>query len=195
MKRALLSLLLSIVLLGALGAQDYVFERFELAMEVGLDNSYQIEERITANFFVPRHGIYREIPVKFGNVRTKVENLKSSEPITRDSSSNDWVTFRLGSGDQTVSGVKEYLLSYSYQIGDDRNPEYDELYFNLLGDGWQAPIKEFVFTISFPEAIDPSMVFLTGGAYGSTAQKGGLRSVRTGGRSPGLPRTSRPARR
>ena len=172
MKRALLSLLLSITLLGALGAQDYVFERFELAMDVGLDNSYQIEERITANFSVPRHGIYREIPVKFGNVYTKVENLKSSEPITRDSSSKDWVTFRLGSADRTVSGVKEYLLSYSYRIGDDRNPEYDELYFNLLGDGWQAPIKEFVFTISFPEAIDPSMVFLTGGSYGSTAQKG-----------------------
>ncbi|MCK9547332.1 MAG: DUF2207 domain-containing protein [Sphaerochaeta sp.] len=172
MKRFALLVLLSVMILCTLGAQDYFFEHIDIAIEVGLDNSYHIEERIVANFSTPRHGIYREIPVKFGKVRTTVEDLKSSEPITRDSVSPDWVTFRLGSADRTVSGLKEYRLSYTYHIGDDRTSEWDEFYYNLLGDGWQAPIKEFVFAVTFPKAVDPSMVFLTGGAYGSTSQRG-----------------------
>ena len=172
MKRFALLVLLSVMILCTLGAQDYFFEHIDIAIEVGLDNSYHIEERIVANFSTPRHGIYREIPVKFGRVRTTVEDLKSSEPITRDSVSPDWVTFRLGSADRTVSGLKEYRLSYTYHIGDDRTSEWDEFYYNLLGDGWQAPIKEFVFAVTFPKAVDPSMVFLTGGAYGSTSQRG-----------------------
>ncbi|MFA5447428.1 MAG: DUF2207 domain-containing protein [Sphaerochaeta sp.] len=171
MKRQLVIILLLATVLSTLGAQDYHFERFEMAVDVSLDNSYAIEERITANFSTPRHGIYREIPIQFGNVRTKVEDLKSSDPITRDSSSSSWVTFRLGSADRTVQGIKEYVLSYRYSIGDDRNKEYDELYFNLLGDGWQAPIAEFLFSVTFPKPIDPSMVFVTGGRRGSTTER------------------------
>ncbi|MDX9915799.1 MAG: DUF2207 domain-containing protein, partial [Sphaerochaeta sp.] len=66
MKRFALLVLLSVMILCTLGAQDYLFEHIDIAIEVGLDNSYHIEERIVANFSTPRHGIYREIPVKFG---------------------------------------------------------------------------------------------------------------------------------
>lgn len=172
MKRAGLLVVLLVLVLCSLGAEDYHFERIEVTMDVGLDNSYRIEERIVANFSTPRHGIYREIPTKFGKVRTKVEDLESSDPIVRDSVSDGWETFRLGSADRTVTGVKEYRLSYTYRIGDDRNDEGDEFYYNLLGEGWQAPITEFVFTVTFPKAVDPSQVFLTGGLYGSTEERG-----------------------
>ena len=69
------------------------------------------------------------------------ENLVSSDPITRRLGLQWVVTFRLGSADRTVSGLQEYRLSYTYRIGDDRNDEYDEFYYNLLGDGWQAPSR------------------------------------------------------
>lgn len=172
MRKSLLCVLLLCLVLAGLGAQEYVFEHYDLHMDISLDNSYDIQERIVANFFVPRHGIFREIPVKFGSVKTRVENLASSEPIAQDSTSSGWVTFRLGSADTLVSGLKEYRLSYTYRIGDDRNPEYDELYFNLVGEGWQAPIKECTFTVTFPRPIEANRVFLTGGRYGSTAQRG-----------------------
>lgn len=172
MKRARLLVSLLVLVLCSLGAQDYRFEHIGVNIAVDLDNSYRIEERIVANFSTPHHGIYREIPTKFGKVRTEIENLVSSDPITRDSVSSGWVTFRLGSADRTVTGLQEYRLSYTYRIGDDRNDEYDEFYYNLLGDGWQAPVQEFVFTVTFPKPVDPSMVFLTGGSYGSTKQRG-----------------------
>ncbi len=180
MKRAGLLILLLVLVLCSLGAQDYRFEEIEVAVAVDTDNSYRIEERIVANFSTPRHGIYREIPTKFGKVKTEIEDLESSDPIIRDSVSSGWVTFRLGSADRTVSGLKEYRLSYTHRIGDDRNDEYDEFYYNLLGTGWQAPITEFVFTVTFPKKVDPSMVFLTGGAYGSTDQRGGYSIINDG---------------
>lgn len=173
-KRLFLALQL-IFCLGLLSAQDYRFEQYHFDMQVALDNSYAVTEDITANFSSPRHGIYREIPIQFGPVRVKLKNLTSNEPIKQDSVSSDYITFRLGSADRTVIGKQQYLISYSYVIGDDRNAEYDELYYNLVGPGWQAPIDEFSFTISFPSKIDPSMVWMTGGYYGSTDQRGSFK--------------------
>src|SRR5690554_18239 len=63
--------------------------------------------------------IFREIPVQFGRQRVKLENLRSNEPIKEDSVSSGYATFRLGSADRTVTGIKEYRISYSYTIGDE----------------------------------------------------------------------------
>ncbi len=172
MRKTLSLLWLLVVILGSLGAQDYYFESYHLAMDAQLDNRYAVVEQIVADFSTERHGIYREIPIKFGKQRVKLQDLSSNVPIVEDSVSSDYATFRLGSADRTVLGRQEYLISYTYAIGDDRNDEYDEFYYNLLGPGWQAPIQDFTFTLTFPKPIDPSMVFMTGGQYGSTAQRG-----------------------
>ncbi len=170
-KRVLILILLWVTTL-SLFAADYVFESYHMDLDVSASNVYAIKEDIVVDFSQPRHGIYREIPVRFGKKRIKVENLQSSDPIIEDSVSNDYITFRLGSADSTVIGKKPYTISYTYDIGDDGYDDYDELYFNLIGPGWQSIIQEFTFTISFPKPIDPAMIWLTGGVYGSTAERG-----------------------
>ncbi|NCC13207.1 MAG: DUF2207 domain-containing protein [Spirochaetia bacterium] len=182
MKKPALLVVVLLLFLASLGAQDYVFESYHLEMGANLDNSYTVDERIMANFSTPRHGIYREIPIRFGRQKVKIRDLQANEPIKQDSVSSDYITFRLGSEDRTVTGLKEYRIAYTYAIGDDRIEEYDEFYYNLLGPGWQAPIKEFTFRVTFPKPVDPSMVFLTGGVYGSTAQRGSF-SVSSDGRT------------
>ena len=170
-KRVLILLLLFVTSL-SLFAADYIFESYHMDLDVSVSNVYSIDEDIVANFSVPRHGIFREIPVRFGKKRIKLENLESSDPIIEDSVSSDFITFRLGSADTTVLGKKRYLIRYSYDIGSDEYDDYDELYFNLVGPGWQSTIEEFTFTITFPKPIDPSMIWLTGGVYGSTEERG-----------------------
>ncbi len=170
-KRVLILVLVWVTVL-SLFAADYVFESYHLDLDVSVSNVYSIQEDIVVNFSVPRHGIYREIPVRFGKTRIKLENLASSEPIIEDSVSKDYITFRLGSADSTVIGRKPYTISYTYDIGEDGYDDYDELYFNLVGPGWQSTIEEFTFTITFPKPIDPTMIWLTGGTYGSTDQRG-----------------------
>ncbi len=170
-KRVLVLILVWITSL-SLFAADYVFESYHMDLAVSASNVYTIEETIVANFSTPRHGIFREIPVRFGKKRIKVENLVSSDPIIEDSVSSDFITFRLGSADSTVVGKKSYTIGYTYDIGADDYDDYDELYFNLVGEGWQSIIEEFTFTITFPKPIDPSMIWLTGGEFGSTEQRG-----------------------
>ncbi|MGB4407107.1 MAG: DUF2207 domain-containing protein [Sphaerochaeta sp.] len=170
-KRFLFLVLLWITTL-SLFAADYVFESYHMDLDVSASNVYTIKENIVANFSTPRHGIFREIPVRFGKRRIKLENLASSDPIIEDSVSRDYITFRLGSADSTVVGKKPYTISYTYDVGEDEYDDYDELYFNLVGPGWQSTIEEFSFTITFPKPIDSSMIWLTGGTYGSTAQRG-----------------------
>jgi len=170
-KRVLILVLVWVTALSVFAA-DYVFESYQLDMDVSASNVYTIKENIVANFSTPRHGIFREIPVRFGKTRVTLENLQSSDPIIEDSVSKDYITFRLGSADSTVIGRKPYTISYTYDIGEDDYSDYDELYFNVVGQGWQSTIQKFSFTINFPKPIDPSMIWLTGGAYGSTAERG-----------------------
>lgn len=171
-KRRALVLVLVLVTCSSLFAIDYVFDSYHLDLAVSPSNVYTIQEDIVANFSTPGHGIYREIPIRFGKRRVALDNLQSSDPIIQDSVSSDYITFRLGSADTTVIGRKAYAISYTYDIGSDDYADYDELYFNLVGQGWQSTIKDFTFAIHFPKPIDPSMISLTGGSYGSTDQRG-----------------------
>ena len=171
MKKWLVSFLVLIVCSFA-WASDYKIETYNMDIALSPSNVYSIREDIQVNFSIPRHGIFREIPIRFGKKRVELTNLKSSDPIQQDSVSADYVTFRLGSADKTVVGLKSYAISYDYDIGDDGYSDYDEMYFNLVGTGWQCPIDSFSYTIRFPKPIDPSMVWVTGGAYGSTQQIG-----------------------
>ncbi|MDN5333964.1 MAG: hypothetical protein PWP59_1226 [Sphaerochaeta sp.] len=171
-KKPLLLLWVVSFTLVLLPAVDYQFESYDLQVDVRLDNSYAVQEHIVVDFSSPRHGIYREIPVLFGRQNVKLTNLEANVPIVRDSVSSGYATFRLGSENRTVTGIQEYQIRYDYAIGDDRNDEYDEFYYNIVGVGWQAPIQHVSFTVNLPKPIDRSLVFLTGGTYGSTAQRG-----------------------
>ncbi|MGH0051840.1 MAG: DUF2207 domain-containing protein, partial [Sphaerochaetaceae bacterium] len=181
-KRPVLVCLFFVFSLVVLPAADYVFDSYQLQVDVRLDNSYAVQEHIAVNFFSPRHGIYREIPVLFGRQRVQLSNLEANVPIIKDSVSSGYATFRLGAEDRTVVGQQNYQIAYDYAIGDDRNDAYDEFYYNLVGVGWQAPIETVFFTVNFPKPIDPSMVFLTGGTYGSTAERGNF-SISADGRT------------
>ncbi|MFA5698870.1 MAG: DUF2207 domain-containing protein [Sphaerochaeta sp.] len=172
MKKRLLLVILLALLIFPIWGSDYTFEQIDVNVRIGLDNSYDITERIGANFFVPKHGIYREIPTRYGNQQIKLTNLFSSDPIIRDNVSSGWATFRLGDKNVTVTGFKEYLLSYTLEIGDDRNREGDFIYYNLLGPGWEEEIKNFTFSVTLPKAVDPKNVSVTGGRVGSTSLRG-----------------------
>jgi uncharacterized membrane protein YgcG len=171
MKKWLVSLLVLSVC-SLVWASDYYIDTYNMDIALSPSNVYSIREDFQVDFSVPRHGIFREIPVRFGKKRVELTNLQSSDPIQQDSVSSDYITFRLGSSDSTVVGLKPYTISYDYNIGDDGYPDYDEMYFNLVGTGWQCPINSFSYTIHFPKAIDPTMVWVTGGSYGSEQQLG-----------------------
>ena len=158
---------------------DYCITKYIVNMRVNEDNSYDITEKITANYIFPKHGIIRRIPLKnyvrrndgtSSTNRARVTNI--SVDSTFDSyNENSNKIIKIGDADKLLTGEHTYTISYKYDIGNDRAKNYDELYFNLIGNEWDTSISNVEFVIEMPKDFDKSKIgFSTGskGTIGST---------------------------
>ncbi len=154
---------------------DYYIDGYDVNIVVNEDNTLSVTEKITANFNNAKHGIYRYIPLKnqieredesTSTVRAKVKDLAVSEEYTTYRRSGNYV-IQIGSQDKTYTGQHEYILSYTYVIGRDGNSDFDELYYNIIGDGWDTTIKNISFEITMPSDFDESLLGFSAGTYGT----------------------------
>jgi len=132
-----------------------------------------------------RRGIYRDFPTSYsdrlGNhyrVDLNVLEVKrngATEPFHTEKRANG-VRIYIGSADRMIgSGVHTYQLRYqtSRQVG--FFAAYDELYWNVTGNGWMFPIDRAGARIELPAAVnsaDLQTSFYTGpqGATGGDAR-------------------------
>ncbi|MDD2232174.1 MAG: DUF2207 domain-containing protein [Sphaerochaetaceae bacterium] len=157
----------------SLGASDYSIHSYEADIKVQRNAVLSIAETIDAEFYDPMHGIYREIPVGYLNgQRAIVTDLKWDRTGEIYESSKNYINIRFGEEDVVLTGPQSYNLSYDYDIGADQNEGYDELYYNLVGEGWQVELEKCTFNISFPSEIDSSRIWVTRGQYGSESSEG-----------------------
>ena len=129
-----------------------------------------------------RRGIYRDFPTSYkdrhGNHYRVTFNVldvqrnNSSEAFHTENLSNG-VRVYIGSANSMLAhGVHEYRLRFNTtrQLGFFK--EFDELYWNVTGNGWMFPIDRASAIIELPEAVDPNdlrMDFYTG-FQGSTGK-------------------------
>ncbi len=130
------------------------------------DGSLMVTEtiRVRAEGVNIRRGIYRDFPTRykdrFGNnyrVSLSVLDVQRNgvpEPFHTESRGNG-VRIYVGSSSRMVgNGIHEYRLRFhtSRQLGffDD----YDELYWNVTGNGWVFPIDHASARIELPAAVD-----------------------------------------
>lgn len=155
---------------------DYVVDKYDVDIVVNKDNTFDITERITTYFNLPKHGIYRKIPLRNEVIRVdgttsenraKISNLKVSDKYSTSRNGLDYV-IKIGSADKFITGKKEYTITYKYDIGKDPIKDYDELYYNIIGDGWDTVIGNITFKITMPETFDKSKLGFSSGRYGST---------------------------
>lgn len=154
---------------------DYVIDQYDVNMIVGENNTFDITETITAYFNVPKHGIYRKIPLKNSVVRlngTKSTNRAKISNLSVDnmydiSKSNGIYNIQIGNADKTVTGKHTYTIKYNYNIGKDPVKDYDELYYNIIGDEWDTVIGNVTFSITMPKEFDSSKLGFSSGARGS----------------------------
>lgn len=167
-------LLFAIILLPA---ADYTIDSFDTTIEVTERGYYDISEKATLTFNVPKHGFYRTLPTYYNlpnegtTIDARVTKIKASE----DKEVNHYgqgVSIRLGNADRTVTGTKDYFISYRYDIGEDRFEDGDEFYFNIIGVDWAEPIKKTSFAVKFPKPVDKNKISFTRGVYGSVGNEG-----------------------
>lgn len=106
MKRTLglLMALLVTITASVWAATDYTITDYRMDVVASDANVLSVTETIDVYFSMPRHGIYRSIPIRFGDKRVGVSHLQSTVPMTRDSVSDDYLTFRLGDANRYVQG-------------------------------------------------------------------------------------------
>jgi len=181
--RIVLSALL-IVLWVASGHAAERITSFESRIRIETDGSLLVTEAITviAEGRDIRRGIYRDFPTDYRTDDGETVRVGFDvEGVTRDGKTESWHTERLDNGvrvymgrpDRFVrKGEHRYVLTYrtTGQIGYFEGE--DELYWNVIGNGWIFPIAKVRAIVELPQGADPiDVAFYTGpkGAEGQDA--------------------------
>lgn len=162
-------------------AANFTIEKYHVNMKVTKQNTYRIEETILVDFQSSSHGIYRDIPVvnqvrredgSSDRTTAKVQNISGGGEKYEVSREGNSCRIRLGDEDVTITGEKEYHISYDYALGNDVLENGDEFYFNIIGTNWETTISNVSFQIEMPEEFDESNLGMTYGAEGSGTYAG-----------------------
>lgn len=165
---------------------DFIIRNYQVDVALQQNGEFHVTERLLVDFLVPRHGIKRDIPLKYDvspdASGSSIDRWFPHELFLRKlhvdghpfqkQSIGIGVQLKIGDPDRYVSGRQEYAISYIVQNGILSGKKVDELYWNLIGDQWEVPIDESGFSLSIPSNIradDCSFEIRTGG-YGSTEQ-------------------------
>ncbi|WP_459129290.1 DUF2207 domain-containing protein [Guggenheimella bovis] len=171
MKKWIIALLLLLCIpLGAF-AETFEIDQYDIELNVDQSNNITVKETIHANFSVPSHGIIRNIPLRYyGYVHDlKIKRITDDlgRPIPFETSRSNDLDIRIGEASTYVKGPVSYVIEYEFALGDDRNREFDQVYFNMIGQGWNTTIHRATFVAKFPGNVDPKLAKVTRGEYGS----------------------------
>lgn len=161
-------------------AQD-VGERitsYDVSMRVGDDGSMTVEETVDYDFGVAtdKHGFYRDLVTRMDYDRYNyrhypVDDIEVSSPtgapddlsVEKDDTST---RIRIGDADETVTGTQTYTITYRVKGVLNGFSDHVELYWNVLGTGFDVPIDSATAKIETP-GDDVTRVACYAGPQGS----------------------------
>ncbi len=189
----LIAFLLCGVIVTESSAQHFTIKNFDAQIVIDEDGSFTVSETITVNFHRKKHGIYREIPYKYedelGNaVYMPIEVFsvtdENGNPHTsKVSKTGNVMNIRIGDADRYVDGRQVYVINYKVTNGLLYFEKYDELYWNITGDSWDAEIEHATATVTINSTtISNNLDFAcyTGG-YGATSSECNFTQLTNGG--------------
>jgi uncharacterized protein YkvS len=144
-----------------LNAQEKILN-FDTKIHIEKSGTIQIIENITikAEGDIFKRGLLRVLPLirkdKDGNsidVEYKINSIKKNGNVENYFTEKDGENWKIYIGNKDVfleQGIYEYQISYSapFQIGYFDN--YDEIYWNVTGNGWDFPIDKVSCQIMLP---------------------------------------------
>jgi hypothetical protein len=147
---------------------DWYIKDFQSTITVNKDSSLLVEEKIIADAgnLPNKHGIFRIIPTQ---IKTTRETIKTPVKLvgitdfddnkipysTITDNFNRTITWKIGNADKTVTGENQYKITYLVKNAvRSSNADFDEIYWNILGNFWDIDIEKFSVDIVFPDGID-----------------------------------------
>jgi uncharacterized membrane protein len=141
-----------IIFVSPVFAQDFTINKFHADISINEDSSFTVKERIDVEFHRLKHGIYREIPFKYTDERGNTIKTPLEVLSVTDESGNEWkyktkktgnvINIRIGDPKKYVEGHQKYVITYKVVNAILFFDDHDELYWNVTGNYWWAPIKE-----------------------------------------------------
>jgi len=165
-------------------AQYFTIDKFHSDITIGDDSSVIVKETIDVEFHQPRHGIYREIPFKYRDDFGKVITTPTRVLSVTDGSEKAWkyrvertgpvVNIRIGDAKRYVEGRRTYIITYKVENVILFFKDHDELYWNVTGNFWKAPIKEASAVVFLTTKRKGKHLIAAGyeGGYGSIEECG-----------------------
>ena len=154
----------------------YSITSYNVDMNIDEYGVMDIKEVISIYATTYKHGITRSIPISNTVTRldgtsyknhAKITNLQVSENYEADRS-DGFLNIKIGDEDRTFKGQRDYIISYTYNIGSDKTDNYDELYYNIIGTKWDTTISNISFKITMPKEFDSSKLGFSAGRYGTS---------------------------
>ena len=140
-----------------------IIDSFDAEVEINADASFKVSEKIQYDFgAAQKHGIFRDIPVKY-QARGGNYNLRVSGVSVTDERGNgynftvsypgDNLEIKIGDADKWVSGKKNYVINYVIRRAINYFDTYDEFYWNATGDKWPVAVKKAALRVSLPRDV------------------------------------------
>ncbi|MBI4379546.1 MAG: DUF2207 domain-containing protein [Nitrospinae bacterium] len=140
------------VFISPLYAQDFTIKKFHSDIFIQEDSSFIVKETIEVQFHRPRHGIYREIPFRYVNELGNILETPTKALSVIDETGEGYtykvqrtgnvIHIRIGDAEKFVEGRQVYVIAYKVENAILFFNDRDELYWNVTGNYWQAPIHE-----------------------------------------------------
>ncbi|AMV40287.1 DUF2207 domain-containing protein [Planctomyces sp. SH-PL62] len=169
-----LGLLASFAAPPARGDDGWTIAAFDVDAAIGADAGLDVVETVDADFEVPKHGILREIPIRYAvgvhqySLRFRLLGVDDGEGRSYPTSvsyESNLVRIRIGSPDYEVQGRNRYRIRYHVQraVLWEGNQAWADggravLRWNATGTEWQVPIAQSKVTVHLPRDLDDSQV-------------------------------------
>ncbi len=137
-------------------AEFFEIKSYDTKIVVDSESVLNVEEVIDVVFSEPRHGIFRKVPYQYKRADslltydTSLFGIEVPGEKFEVSRSGGYVTIKIGSANETVSGERRYVIRYKVYGGVKFLDGFDEFYWNVIGHDWETGIERATFSVSLP---------------------------------------------
>lgn len=175
-------------------AQDFIINEFHSDITVNEDSSFIVKEVIDVNFHRSKHGIYREIPFRYkdelgSTVTTPLKVISVTNGVGEKwnyqvSRKGGVTNIKIGDAKKYVSGPQTYVITYKVENAILFFDDHDQLYWNVTGNYWQAPIEKAsaVVKLAVKDTSDQLKAACYTGFYGAEESRGGFEAANNSGK-------------
>lgn len=145
-------------------------QSLDMLIVANVDNTYNVTEKWIINYYKPMHGIFRTIAQKGAfkfikddkpynmEVGLVIQDIKVDGAPSEVSKKGDTTVIRIGDPNSTVTGLKEYTISYKLLLPPDRTKDFDLLYLELKPKNWETNIDHFHIKLILPKEVEPGQI-------------------------------------